>query len=80
MRPTCMMRSAHRAPIVDSTLSGYSALSQTGLAHHTSDIFNIEFSIQRLEYSIPPQSPLVIKNSQRTLISRTTTITTTVIF
>ena len=46
------MESAHRAPIVDSTLSGCSALSQTGLAHHTSDIFNIQFSISNIEYWI----------------------------
>ena len=52
MRPTCKMGSAHRAPIVDSTLSGCSALSQTGLAHHTSDIFNIQFSISNIEYWI----------------------------
>ena len=52
MRPTCKMGSAHRAPIVDSTLSGCSVLSQTGLAHHTSDIFNIQFSISNIEYWI----------------------------
>ena len=45
------MGSAHRAPIVDSTLSGCSVLSQTGLAHHTSDIFNIQLTVH-LIYSI----------------------------
>ena len=53
------MGSAHRAPIVDSTLSGCSALSQTGLAHRTSDIFNIQFSKSNIEYWISTFRPSV---------------------
>ena len=53
------MGSAHRAPIVDSTLSGCSALSQTGLAHRTSDVFNIQFSKSNIEYWISTFRPSV---------------------